>query len=125
MDVAHERSGADGRVVLGLPLYVVAGRHHNFGSERFLNLLRHRPEFGVQRVESFVKDPGAERIGTLLVGLIVSIFQVTTQLQEITLSYVPKILTAAFLLIALGPWMLGRVTHFATSTYLLIPTLAG
>ena len=30
----------------------------------------------------------------------------------------------AFLLIALGPWMMGRMTHFATSVYLLIPTLA-
>lgn len=63
-------------------------------------------------------------IATLIVGLIVSIFQVTTQLQEITLSYVPKILTTAFLLIALGPWMMGQVTQFATSLYLLIPTLA-
>lgn len=63
-------------------------------------------------------------IATLIVGLLISVFQVTTQLQEITLSYVPKILTAAFLLIALGPWMMGRVTQFATSLYLLIPTLA-
>jgi hypothetical protein len=38
---------------------------------------------------------------------------------------VPKILTAAFLLIAIGPWMMGRVTGYATSLYLLIPTLAG
>lgn len=63
-------------------------------------------------------------IATLIVGLIVSVFQVTTQLQEITLSYVPKILTAALLLIAIGPWMMGRVTQFATSLYLLIPTVA-
>jgi flagellar biosynthetic protein FliQ len=55
----------------------------------------------------------------------ISVFQVTTQLQEITLSYVPKILTTAFLLIAIGPWMMGRVTSFASSLYLLIPTLAG
>lgn len=64
-------------------------------------------------------------IATLVVGLLISVFQVTTQLQEITLSYVPKILTTALLLIALGPWMMGRVTQYATSTYLLIPTLAG
>ena len=63
-------------------------------------------------------------LATLVVGLLISIFQVTTQLQEITLSYVPKILTTAFLLIALGPWMMGRMTQFATSVYLLIPTLA-
>ncbi|MES2058222.1 MAG: flagellar biosynthetic protein FliQ [Pseudomonadota bacterium] len=67
---------------------------------------------------------GPVLIATLLVGLLVSVFQVTTQLQEMTLSYVPKILVAAFLLIAIGPWMMGRLTQFATSLYLLIPTLA-
>jgi flagellar biosynthetic protein FliQ len=64
-------------------------------------------------------------VATLAVGLLVSIFQVTTQLQEMTLSFVPKILTAAFLMIAIGPWMMSRVTQFATSLYRLIPTLAG
>ena len=63
-------------------------------------------------------------LATLLVGLFISIFQVTTQLQEITLSYVPKILIVAFLLIAIGPWMMGRVTEFATALYLTIPSLA-
>lgn len=67
---------------------------------------------------------GPVLIATLLVGLLISVFQVTTQLQEMTLSYVPKILVVAFLLIAIGPWMVGRLTHFATSMYLLIPTLA-
>lgn len=67
---------------------------------------------------------GPVLIATLLVGILISVFQVTTQLQEITLSYVPKILVAAFLLIAIGPWMMGRVTQFASSLYLLIPTLA-
>ncbi|MGJ3628983.1 flagellar biosynthetic protein FliQ [Sphingomonas sp. MMS24-JH45] len=55
----------------------------------------------------------------------VSIFQVTTQLQEVTLSYVPKILAAAAVLIATGPWMLGRVTDFATALYAIIPAAAG
>lgn len=67
---------------------------------------------------------GPVLIATLLVGLLISVFQVTTQLQEMTLSYVPKILVVAFLLIAIGPWMVGRLTHFATSLYLLIPMLA-
>ncbi|QNA82947.1 flagellar type III secretion system protein FliQ [Sphingomonas sp. So64.6b] len=67
---------------------------------------------------------GPVLIATLLVGLLISVFQVTTQLQEVTLSYVPKILVAAFLLIAIGPWMIGRLTQFATSLYLMIPTLA-
>ena len=63
-------------------------------------------------------------VAILLLGLLVSIFQATTQLQEMTLSFVPKILVTAMMLIALGPWMMGRMTQFATSLYLLIPTLA-
>ena len=62
-------------------------------------------------------------LATLFVGLLISIFQVTTQLQEITLSYVPKILVTAFLLIGLGPWMMGRVANFAQSLYQIIPGL--
>ena len=63
-------------------------------------------------------------MATLVVGVIVSVFQVATQLQEITLSYVPKILVAAVLLIALGPWMIARITDFARGLYLVIPTIA-
>ena len=88
---------------------------------------------GTDRALNFLNDmlwnsllvAGPILIATLVVGLMISVFQVTTQLQEITLSYVPKILTTAFLLIAIGPWMMGRVTSFASSLYLIIPTLAG
>lgn len=68
---------------------------------------------------------GPVLLATLAVGLIVSVFQVATQIQEITLSYVPKMLAAMLLLIALGPWMIARLTGFARSLYLLIPSLAG
>lgn len=64
-------------------------------------------------------------IATLLVGLLISMLQVTTQLQEITLSYVPKILVTAFLLIILGPWMVGRVANFATGLYRYIGSING
>ena len=67
---------------------------------------------------------GPVLIATLMIGLVISVFQVTTQLQEVTLSYVPKILVAAMMLIAIGPWMLGRVTSFAGGLYQLIPMLA-
>src|SRR5262245_8025031 len=59
--------------------------------------------------------------GALIVGLLVSIFQVTTQLQEMTLSYIPKLLAAAILLIAIGPWMLHRIGQFAISLFKMIP----
>lgn len=64
-------------------------------------------------------------IAILLVGLLVSVFQVATQIQEMTLSFVPKLIVAAFILIALGPWMVTVITQFATSLYLIIPSLGG
>lgn len=64
-------------------------------------------------------------LATLIVGLMISVFQVATQIQEITLSYVPKILTAVFIAIALGPWMVNRLVTFGVSLYQIIPTLAG
>ena len=62
-------------------------------------------------------------VATLVVGLLISVLQVTTQIQEITLSYVPKILVAAALLIVLGPWMLSRLAGFAISLYQRLPAL--
>ncbi|NJM51344.1 MAG: flagellar biosynthetic protein FliQ [Sphingomonadales bacterium] len=59
----------------------------------------------------------------LLTGLIISLIQATTQLQEITLSYVPKMLVAALLLIFLGPWMIGRMMQFAFTAIRMIPNL--
>jgi flagellar biosynthetic protein FliQ len=59
----------------------------------------------------------------LVVGLLVSVLQVATQLQEMTLSYVPKLLASALVLIALGPWMIGRITQFAIATIETIPQL--
>lgn len=60
-------------------------------------------------------------LAILVVGLIISIFQVTTQLQEMTLSYVPKMIVTAMLLMLLGPWMMARLTQFAINLYAEIP----
>jgi flagellar biosynthesis protein FliQ len=61
--------------------------------------------------------------GALIVGLLVSILQVATQIQEMTLSYVPKLLIAALILLALGPWMVRQITQFAISVISIIPSL--
>ncbi len=49
----------------------------------------------------------------LFVGLAVSIFQATTQIQEATLAFVPKILAVFMTLVILGPWLLKKATEFA------------
>ena len=59
----------------------------------------------------------------LLTGVLISVLQVATQLQEMTLSYVPKLLVAAGVLIVLGPWMIHRITDFAIHMIAVIPDL--
>ena len=66
---------------------------------------------------------GPVMIATLVTGLVISVFQVATQIQEITLSYVPTIIVAGLMLILLGPWMVAGMTGFARDLYLTIPTL--
>lgn len=53
----------------------------------------------------------------LLVGLVVSIFQATTQLQEPTLTFIPKILAVLFAIIVFGPWMLSIIVDFTTRLF--------
>ena len=57
----------------------------------------------------------------LAVGLIVSIFQVVTQIQEMSLTFIPKIITVALTLIAFGPWMLSTLVEFARTVIGNIP----
>ncbi|ANB59642.1 flagellar biosynthesis protein FliQ [Anoxybacteroides amylolyticum] len=49
----------------------------------------------------------------LAVGLLISIFQATTQIQEQTLAFVPKIVAVLIGLIFFGPWMLSRMVSYA------------
>lgn len=61
-------------------------------------------------------------LGTgLAVGLIVSIFQAVTQIQEMTLSFVPKILAVLLVLVLLFPWMMQIMVHFTSNLFTNIP----
>lgn len=62
-------------------------------------------------------------LSILLIGVLISVFQVATQIQEMTLTYVPKLLVSGLLLVFLGSWMLGKVTSFARELFLAIPGL--
>ncbi len=53
----------------------------------------------------------------LAIGLLVSIFQATTQIQEQTLAFVPKIVAVLLGLIFFGPWMLSKMVEFTTEVY--------
>jgi len=58
----------------------------------------------------------------LLVGLIVSIVQATTQIQEPTLSFIPKIIAISLTLIVFGPWMMNVMYEFTVKLFESIPT---
>jgi flagellar biosynthesis protein FliQ len=61
----------------------------------------------------------------MIIGLLVSIFQAVTQIQEQSLSLIPKIVGIAVVIMVLGPWMLGQLVAYTTALYTSIPTLVG
>ncbi|WP_029920457.1 flagellar biosynthesis protein FliQ [Nevskia soli] len=69
---------------------------------------------------------GAPVIGaSMLVGLLISIFQVVTQVQEMTLTFVPKLLVIFFVLLTAGSWMLSTLLSYSARLISSIPSLIG
>ncbi|MEJ2669506.1 MAG: flagellar biosynthesis protein FliQ [Gammaproteobacteria bacterium] len=62
---------------------------------------------------------------SLIVGLVVSIFQAATQINEQTLSFLPRLLVTLGVLSFAGPWIGGRVLEYAQEIYLSIPYIIG
>jgi flagellar biosynthetic protein FliQ len=59
----------------------------------------------------------------LLVGIIVSIFQATTQIQEQTLAFVPKIIAVFVAVLIFGPWMLNLMVDYTREIFISLPQL--
>jgi flagellar biosynthetic protein FliQ len=60
---------------------------------------------------------------TMLVGLVISVMQVVTQVQEMSLTVIPKLVAAGAALIAFGPWMLKTLCRFAVGLWSQIPAM--
>ena len=60
---------------------------------------------------------------TMMVGLLVSVLQVVTQVQEMSLTFIPKLVTAAVSLVVFGPWILRTLTAFSTRLWSGIPDM--
>ena len=58
----------------------------------------------------------------MLLGLAVSIFQATTQINEMTLSFIPKIIGVVVVIVLTMPWMLNEMTDFSLNIFNLIPS---
>ena len=61
----------------------------------------------------------------LVVGLAISILQAITQIQEMTLTFIPKIVAVAIALVVFLPWMITTIVSYASNLFQLIPGLGG
>ncbi|MAZ70623.1 flagellar biosynthesis protein FliQ [Porticoccus sp.] len=64
-------------------------------------------------------------LSALAVGLLIGVFQAATQIQEITLSFIPKLIVVAVALFVGGPWMLRILTEFSLRLFQEIPGMVG
>jgi len=64
---------------------------------------------------------GGPMLASMMVGFMVSLFQATTQIQEQTLSYVPKLVAVFVTLMIMGPWILSQAVRFTAVLFETIP----
>jgi flagellar biosynthesis protein FliQ len=58
---------------------------------------------------------------SLIVGLVISIFQAVTQINEMTLTFVPKLIGLGAVLLILGPWMLEKILSYTADLFEMLP----
>ena len=64
-------------------------------------------------------------VTALVVGLVVSVFQAATQINEMTLSFIPKLLAMFVVLVVAGPWMLSLIVDYMQRLFTSIPQMIG
>lgn len=80
----------------------------------------------VQRgLETMLMVAAPSLITVLVVGLIISVFQAATQINEMTLSFIPKLLALFLVLVLAGPWMLTTMMDYTIRLFRSIPSLIG
>lgn len=82
-------------------------------------------EIGRQAIEATLMLSGPMLIAALAVGLIVSIFQAATQINEATLQFVPKLVAIFLVMILFGPWMLQYMVDYIQRLFGSIPQIIG
>lgn len=82
-------------------------------------------DMGRQALELTLVVAAPLLLAALAAGLIVGIFQAATQINEMTLSFVPKLVAIFLALILAGSWMLGLLTDFTRRLYEAIPAMIG
>ena len=80
---------------------------------------------GEQALELAVLLSAPILLSALIVGLVVGMFQAATQINEMTLSFIPKLLVVVAVLFAAGPWMLELITGVTRRLCMDIPAILG
>jgi flagellar biosynthesis protein FliQ len=78
-----------------------------------------------QALEVTAMVAGPLLLASLVTGLLVSIFQAATQINELTLTFIPKLVVMFLVLILLGPWTLELLVDYITRLFESIPALIG
>ena len=79
----------------------------------------------MQAMALAVKLGGPILLVGLVIGLAVSVFQAVTQIQEQTLSFIPKLAGLAIVIVVGGPWMLGQLLSYTEQLWSAIPSMVG
>lgn len=82
-------------------------------------------EIGRQAIEAALTVSAPMLIAALVVGLVISIFQAATSLNEATIQFVPKLVVMFLVLMFTGPWMLQTLMDFIRRLYSSIPQMIG
>jgi len=82
-------------------------------------------DLGRQAVEVTLMISAPLFIAALVTGLLVSIFQAATQINEMTLTFVPKVVSIFITLVLAGPWMITVITDFMRRLLTSIPSMIG
>ena len=82
-------------------------------------------QIGRQAVEMTLLMAGPLLLAALVIGLIVSVFQAATQINEQTLSFIPKLVGMFLILLLAGPWMLEVMVDYVRRLFENIPLLIG
>lgn len=80
---------------------------------------------GRQALELTIMLSAPPLLAALIIGLVVSIFQAATQINEMTLSFIPKLVGLFGVLVVSGPWMVNMLVDYIQRLYGSIPWLVG
>lgn len=82
-------------------------------------------DIGIEAVWVAIKLAAPGLLAIMLAGLLISIFQAATQINEQTLSFIPKVLALSAVLFVMAPWIMNTMLSFTTTIFKRISTITG